>query len=194
MLRLKGNLKYLSNLPKEVDFFYLKGCRIMIRILNKHDAENYWELRLQALQTNPEAFATTYEEAIKRKNPIEATAQNLDSENSYTFGAFNENDKLVGVVTLLLEQLLVFKHKGSIMAMYVDPSKRGQGYAKQLLQEVIAQGKELGLEQLLLTVVSTNDAAKSLYNSLDFRTYGLEKRALKIGDTYSDEEYMVRFL
>lgn len=166
----------------------------MIRILNKHDAENYWELRLQALQTNPEAFVTTYEEAIKRENPIETTARNLDSENSYTFGVFDENDKLVGVVTLLLEQLLVFKHKGSIMAMYVDPSKRGQGYAKQLLQEVIAQGKELGLEQLLLTVVSTNDAAKSLYNSLDFRTYGLEKRALKIGDTYSDEEYMVRFL
>lgn len=166
----------------------------MIRILNKQDAKNYWELRLQALQTNPEAFATTYEEAIKRENPIEATARNLDSESSYSFGAFDENNELIGVVTLLLSQVMVFKHKGSIMAMYVDPSKRGNGYAKQLLQAVMEHGKELGLEQLQLTVVSTNDAAKRLYSSLDFRTYGLEKRALKVGDTYSDEEYMVRFL
>lgn len=172
----------------------LKGCSNMIRMLNKQDAENYWELRLQALQTNPEAFATTYEEAIKRENPIEATARNLDSESSYTFGAFNEDNQLIGVVTLVLSNLRVFKHKGSIMAMYVNPSQRGNGYAKQLLQAVIEYGKELELEQLHLTVVSTNDAAKKLYSSLDFCTYGLEKRALKFGDVYSDEEHMVKFL
>ncbi|MEC0014567.1 GNAT family N-acetyltransferase, partial [Bacillus cereus] len=30
----------------------------MIRLLTKADAKQYWELRLQALQVNPEAFIT----------------------------------------------------------------------------------------------------------------------------------------
>lgn len=39
----------------------------MIRLLTKADAKQYWELRLQALQVNPEAFVTTYEEAIRQE-------------------------------------------------------------------------------------------------------------------------------
>ena len=30
--------------------------------------QKYWELRLQALQVNPEAFITTYEEAVRQEN------------------------------------------------------------------------------------------------------------------------------
>ncbi|TKI89487.1 GNAT family N-acetyltransferase, partial [Bacillus cereus] len=43
----------------------------MIRLLTKADAKQYWELRLQALQVNPEAFVTTYEEAVRQENPLE---------------------------------------------------------------------------------------------------------------------------
>ena len=38
-----------------------KEQQMTISILNEHDAEAYQELRLQALQTNPEAFGSTYE-------------------------------------------------------------------------------------------------------------------------------------
>ncbi|MGG0188659.1 GNAT family N-acetyltransferase, partial [Bacillus rhizoplanae] len=34
----------------------------MIRILTETDAEKYWNLRLEALQKNSEAYVTTYEE------------------------------------------------------------------------------------------------------------------------------------
>lgn len=49
----------------------------MIRLLTKEDAKKYWDLRLQALQVNPEAFVTTYEEAIRQENPIKRVESNL---------------------------------------------------------------------------------------------------------------------
>ena len=52
--------------------------------------QKYWDLRLQALQVNPEAFVTTYEEAIRQENPIKRVESNLTAATSCTFGAFNE--------------------------------------------------------------------------------------------------------
>jgi ribosomal protein S18 acetylase RimI-like enzyme len=46
------------------------------------------------------------------------------------------------------------------------------------------------LEQITLAVVTTNEAARSLYRSLGFATYGVEPRALKVGERYLDEDLM----
>src|SRR5260221_12769664 len=87
------------------------------------------------------------------------------------------------------------RHKGRILSMYVQPESRGQGLGKALLQEVIAQAKQLvGVEQLHLTVVTTNAAARSLYHSMGFEVYGTIQRALKMDEQYWDEEQMVLHL
>lgn len=166
----------------------------MIRLLTKEDAKQYWELRLQALQVNPEAFVTTYEEAIRQQNPIKRVENNLTAATSCTFGAFNEKNQLVGVVTLLTEEKEAYKHKGHIVAMYVDASNRRSGLARELIRKAIEKAKEMDLEQLTLGVVSTNVPAKNLYEAMDFQTYGIEKRAIKMNGVYSDDEHMVLFL
>ncbi|MGG0459613.1 N-acetyltransferase family protein [Bacillus mycoides] len=166
----------------------------MIRLLTKEDAEQYWDLRLQALQVNPEAFVTTYEEAVRQENPLERVASNLTSNTSCTFGAFNEENQLIGVVTLLTEEKEAYKHKGHIVAMYVDAQNRRNGLASELIANAIQRAREIKLEQLNLGVVSTNEPAKKLYRSMGFKTYGIEKRALKMNGVYSDDEYMVLFL
>lgn len=72
------------------------------------------------------------------------------------------------------------KHKASIFAVYVSPKKRGHGLGKRLMQEIIKQGKQLAdVEQINLTVVSSNESAKGLYTSLGFLMFGTEKRAFK---------------
>jgi ribosomal protein S18 acetylase RimI-like enzyme len=48
-----------------------------------------------------------------------------------------------------------------------------------------------GIEQVLLSVAATQTAATGLYRSLGFQLYGLEPRALKIGDRFIDEEYFI---
>ena len=50
-----------------------------------------------------------------------------------------------------------------------------------------------GMEQVALAVSSQNAGAKGLYKSLGFEVYGCEKRALKVGDEYVDEELMVLY-
>ncbi|QWH01361.1 GNAT family N-acetyltransferase [Bacillus mycoides] len=166
----------------------------MIRLLTKEDAEKYWDLRLQALQVNPEAFVTTYEEAIRQENPIKRVESNLTATTSCTFGAFNEENHLVGVVTLLTEEREAYKHKGHIVAMYVDAQNRRNGLARELITNAIQRARDIKLEQLTLGVVSTNEPAKKLYESMGFKTYGIEKRAIKVNDVYSDDENMVLFL
>ncbi|WP_404451543.1 GNAT family N-acetyltransferase [Virgibacillus necropolis] len=165
-----------------------------VRLLTPSDAEKYWKLRLEALRQNPEAFATSYEEAIKRENPIEQVATNMDADGNYTFGAI-ENDELIGMVTLMEEKHLKLQHRANIFAMYVTPEKQGKGVGKSLLSEVINKAKAIDkFEKLNLTVVKTNAKAKGLYTKLGFQSFGLEEQALKIDGKYYDEEYMVLFL
>jgi len=70
-----------------------------------------------------------------------------------------------------------------------------KGLGRALLKELIRQLRsQPGLEQVALGVSIENIAAKRLYESLGFEIYGCEARALKIGDSYVDEELMVLYL
>jgi ribosomal protein S18 acetylase RimI-like enzyme len=165
-----------------------------IRILNSFDAESYWALRLEALQQNPEAFTTSYEEAVKRENPVEQTARNLSTEENYTFGAF-ENEELIGVVTLLLEKAIQLRHRANIFAMYVTPKKQGLGVGEAILTEAINKAQTLEvIEKVNLSVVSSNEKARKLYTKLGFKVYGYEENALKINGVRYDDEHRVLHL
>ncbi len=95
-----------------------------------------------------------------KEKPLEEIKRNLSSNTSYTFGAFQNDNQLVGVVTLLLEQKAVYKHKGHLVAMYVDHRSRGRGIAKALIEALIEKAKGIDIEQIHLGVVSDNNAKK----------------------------------
>lgn len=163
-----------------------------IRPLRIEDAETYKNIRLEALRLHPENFGASFEE--EKDYSVEQYKERLANEDVITFGAF-ENSELVGTVTLVKQKRNKFKHKAEIVAMYVIPEKRGNGFAKMLLKTAIEQAKRTqGIEQINLTVVSTNVSAKRLYDSLGFEQFGVEKRALKLGQAYFDEIHMVLFL
>ncbi|WP_091187800.1 GNAT family N-acetyltransferase [Paenibacillus catalpae] len=161
-----------------------------IRVLNESDAELSHKLRLQSLLGNPEAFLTTYE--IQAARPIEEIREQLKPEDGrFTLGAFQAG-KLVGSVTFVREFKPKIIHKGNIYAMYVAPEARGQGIGKRLVAELVRKASTLdGLEQINLTVISENAAAKALYASCGFEVFGIERNAMKAGDQYWDEENMV---
>lgn len=161
-----------------------------IRKLSSEDAETYWDLRLEALQQNPEAFATTYEDALSRVNPLKRVASNLSAEDSATLGAFIDN-VLVGVMTIAEEGATKLRHRANLLAVYVTPRVRGKRVGTALLEEVIEYSKQLShVEKINLTVVSTNEAAIKLYETVGFVSFGHEYRAMKMNDTYVDEIYM----
>ena len=83
------------------------------------------------------------------------------------------------------------KHKGKVLGMYVVPEARGTGLGKQLLVELIAQVRKLeGMEQLQLTVTHSNEAARRLYLSVGFVSFGVEPDAIKVGGQRYAKEYM----
>ena len=163
-----------------------------IRKLTEADAEEFQQLRLRALRDDPEAFSSSYEES--RTVPLARVVQRLREESTAgdncILGAFDAS--LVGMVGFQRERGLKERHKGFIWGMYVLPDMRGCGIGKALLSQAIAHAESLtGLVQIHLSVVSTQEAARHLYRALGFEVYGLEPRALKVGEQYLDEELMV---
>ncbi|HET7616849.1 MAG TPA: GNAT family N-acetyltransferase [Bacillales bacterium] len=165
-----------------------------IRRLTPEDAEKHWALRLEALRENPEAFASSYEEAAAKEEPIGEARERLAVEENYSFGAFEEGE-LIGTVVLVPETKPKLRHKANLFAMYVTPRKRGMGAGRALVEVLVAKARELeAVEQIVLAVESGNEKAKWLYAAAGFQTYGKEPKALKEGGQYFDEEYMVLFL
>ncbi|WP_411955056.1 N-acetyltransferase family protein [Alkalibacillus sp. S2W] len=164
-----------------------------IRELYPNDAEEYLTIRLEALKNNPSAFASSYEE--EKNVYAEKYKSSFNNKSSaITFGAYEES-QLVGVVTLVKEQPLKLSHRANIVAMYIKPEKRGYGIGKALVLSVIEQTKNIGgIEQIYLTVVTTNVPAKKMYASCGFEVFGIDRRALKVDHTYYDEEHMVLYL
>ncbi|MBN8193248.1 GNAT family N-acetyltransferase [Bacillus sp. NTK074B] len=146
------------------------------------------------LKQNPESFGSSYAEAINHKHPIKNAAERLSHDGNCTFGCFSGN-QLVGAVTMVREKGIKMNHKASIYAMYVNLSHRGQGVGRGLMESAVNRARKTnGIEQLLITVVTTNETARGLYHSCGFKPYGTEKRALKYNGEYYDEELMVLFL
>ncbi|MGY8608319.1 GNAT family N-acetyltransferase [Bacillus altitudinis] len=166
------------------------GDFLNIRLLTPEDAQEYANLRLEALRLNPESFAMSYEEEkLDTKNKYKARF--ASTQSMWTFGAFHQG-QLVGSVTLIQETLQKLKHRANVAAMYVTANGRGKGMGKALLTKVLSFAREKkDIEQLYLTVVTTNDSAKHLYRSVGFKSYVVEEKALKINGAYVDEEKMV---
>jgi ribosomal protein S18 acetylase RimI-like enzyme len=171
-----------------------EGIMMEIKLLEVTDAERYWKLRLEALKQNPESFLTSYQDAIKRENPIEMVARNFTTEGNFTFGAF-DHDELIGVVTLLQESAEKVRHRANIFAMYVTPKKQGLGVGKALMLEAINKAKTIEeIEKINISVMASNEKAKNLYTKLGFKVYGFEENAFKVNGISYHDEHMVLHL
>ncbi len=159
--------------------------RFPLRQLGPAEAEIDPSLRLKGLKENPEAFAASFEEEARR--PLSWFSDRLQS--SSVFGGFAGAD-LVGVAGLRAETTAKLAHIGPLGGLYVAPPARGQGLGATLCRRLVAEARGR-VEQIRLAVVSCNSAAIALYAGLGFKRYGLERRALTIGDEYYDELLMM---
>ena len=73
-----------------------------------------------------------------------------------TYFAFDENDRLVGIIDFRHELNDFLKDFGN-SGYSVRPSERRKGYATEMLGLIVRRAEEIGLERLQLSVERTNE-------------------------------------
>ena len=164
-----------------------------IRFLNTDDAGEWLRLRLEALRHDPEAFSASLEE-YESLSVEEVKRRLWSSADAFVVGATDEG-RLIGMAGFYREPGSKSRHKGRVWGVYVSPAARGKGVGRGLMEKLLERGAKVkGVEQILISVTSTQTAAIRLYRSLGFEPFGHEPRALKVGGEFIDEEYMAMWL
>lgn len=157
-----------------------------IREITSAQSRIYKDFTAQGFTEDANAFR------IAPEDDVDAPFPTNDTEDSFTLGMY-ENNVLAGVVSFERDgkNRRKLRHKGILFRMYVSSKFRGKGYSKLLMKAVIERVKKIkDIEQINLTVISSNEAAKSLYKQYNFVTYSSEKNAVKWNGSYLDEDSM----
>ena len=100
-----------------------------IRPLTAADATAYWHFRLEALETETDAFGASAEE--HRATSIDDVATRLASDmaNNFVLGAFVDG-ALVGTAGFYRSKNVKERHKGHVWGVYVTAALCGNGIGR----------------------------------------------------------------
>lgn len=104
--------------------------------------------------------------------PIDITQSSLEElvldKNSALIGAYNENDVLIGCLSLVVFTIPTGK-KAFIEDVVVDQTARGLGLGEKMLQKAITMAKQKGVKRIELSSRPIRVPANKLYQKLGFK-------------------------
>lgn len=156
-----------------------------IRKLDTYDWQSWRSLRLEALLTAPEAFFSSYDDVCTWPDDKFIAIM----QDNTIYGAF-DGDNLIGSMAMGVVEGRQRQHQGVVWGVYIKPQYRGQKIGDALLEAIITQAKSI-VKQLQLSAHAENHSALRLYQRHGFEVYGIEPRAIKVGDRYYDESLMM---
>lgn len=133
------------------------------------DVEAYRTIRLRSLQADPDAFASTYEEAMQLDDA--AWTARLSGFKGRPGAMFVDeiDGSITGTVGIGFTE---WDPQPMLIAMWVDPAARGQGVGRRLVEAAVAWAGDQGATAVVLWVVKTNETAKALYRRCGFEPSG----------------------
>jgi len=162
---------------------------VLYRRLTPSDASIFQTLRLSGLAESPTAFISTAEEESSLS--LSVVEERLsETAESAVYGAWH-GTALCGIAGIRREPKLRLQHKALLWGVYVAPGVRGQGVARELIEMCLAFAKETGVRQVNLGVNAKNAPARHLYETLGFRSFGVERNFMCVDGEWQDEVHMV---
>ena len=106
---------------------------MQIRRVTPDDWRAFREIRLAALQDAPDAFGGTYAESVARPEEwwVEWARKSAESDEQAMFLAW-DGDAPVGIAGTFFDD-----PDWVVIAMWVDPARRGGGLGRRLLDAVV---------------------------------------------------------
>ena len=152
---------------------------IIYRRLKPTEARDFRRVRLECLQNFPDSFGTLYEDEVGKPKLYFEDLIEQDTPDVFFFGAF-AGERLIGIAGFVRGERTKTRHRGEIVAMYVNPDFHGRKIGEHLLRALLKAAFDLeGVEQAYLTVVADNHAASRLYERIGFETFGIQKNYFK---------------
>lgn len=125
-------------------------------------------IRLRALADTPSAYGSSFEDEIAL---TEADWRiRLARADAATFVSVDDERAAIGLVIGMIDD--DFANVGWLLSMWVEPTKRGNGVAGQLIDEVVAWSQVQKCTSLLLQVTEGNTSAERTYEKRGFRKTG----------------------
>ncbi len=151
-------------------------------------------LRLQALQTDPSAFASSYADELAFADSVWISRINSAQQRAGNMSFFAEvAGELAGMAGARWSDREKLRHVANVYGVYVRPALRGKGIASALMRRLLSELAALPqIEKVNLSVHSENPAAIALYARLGFVIVGTAKRELQEAGRYYDMHYMER--
>ncbi len=163
---------------------------VIVKQANVSDAAALRQLRLEALQDRPIAFASDYQE--ESQYPLSRTEERLrDQTANATFIAI-ANSTFVGMMGIGQSHHRNVKHNAMIWGVYVQPAWRGKNISGQMVEACIGWARGRSVKFIKLGVNATNTSALNSYIRAGFKVYGVESQVIFYEGTYHDELLMVR--
>lgn len=153
------------------------------------DIDVYRDIRLRALQESPSAFGSTYDTELQRPHDewVDRVARTASGNDRAMFLAFDDDGECVGLAGCVEDELGADRQ---LVSMWVAPSCRGTGLARDLVDAILAWAKDVGARQIALWVTRDNGPAQRLYERSGFTVTG-DVQPLP-SDPCKDEVRMVR--
>jgi GNAT superfamily N-acetyltransferase len=161
---------------------------ISIRPLVPDEAEATGALRREMLADAPFAFLASPQDDFA--SDAAAVRKSLaGGPDQVTFGAFGP--ARVGSVGMSRERHVKASHKVCLWGMYVTPAMRKHRIGRRRVEAAVAHARTLsGVSQVILSVSDTASGARKLYESVGFRVWGTEPRAMCVGGRMADEHHV----
>jgi|SRR6185369_2891630 len=163
---------------------------VEIRPFKIEDWQMVRDLRLEALQGDPQAFGSSYErEAARSEEEWLAKYSRATGENpSDLFAIAVENEKAVGMAGAYRKEDGTY----TIVSVYISPDFRGKGLSSRILEGILRQiDARPDARVLELKVNTEQESAVRLYKRFGFEITETLKDQ-EMGDGEKHDEYLMR--